>query len=74
MTLNKKIKEIKTWKDPYFEKETQNDGSIILTCYPTSGIIEEWYFNKYQKAIKAFQYIANCPTGIEIEKIYPKTT
>lgn len=74
MNINEKIKEIERWKDSYFEEERQDDGSIILTCYPDFGVIEEWYFDKNEKAFKAFQYIANCPTGVEIIQIFPKSS
>ena len=45
ITLNEKIKEIKTWKDPDYTIEIGENGITELVCSPAYGEIETWLFN-----------------------------
>lgn len=45
ITLNEKIKEIKTWKDSDYTIETGENGITELVCSPAYGEIETWLFN-----------------------------
>lgn len=70
MTLNEKIAEVEKWADPYYETETEEDGTIYFVCYPAPGVMEEWKFNADGSPLDAWNTVANCPNGTESTKIF----